>query len=263
MTSETLSLAEKANLLRRLHHSARMLVLPNAWDAASARAFQAAGFPAIATTSWGVAAALGYEDHENAPAAEMLDAARRITGAVSGPVTVDFEAGYGLPPREVVERLIAAGAAGFNIEDSDHHGEAPLVDAALQAERIAGFKAAARAAGVDLVINARVDVFINRVGTPEEQAQEGLRRARLYREAGADCIYPILLADEAVISQFVEAVGAINLNLRPDGAISLQKAAQLGVRRVSYATSLFRETMAHLDRLAAGIHEELSSLSGA
>jgi 2-methylisocitrate lyase-like PEP mutase family enzyme len=190
----------------------------------------------------------------------MLAAAARIAGAVTVPVTVDFEAGYGLTPREVVERLIGAGDAGFNFEDSDHGGDAPMVDAAMQAERIAALKAASRAAGVDLVLNARVDVFVHRLGTPEEQAAEGLRRAQLYRDAGADCVYPILLSDESTIAAFVQAVGPINVNLRPNGPLTLQRAAALGVRRVTYAASLFRETMASFERLAGDLHVESENL---
>src|SRR5262245_52539744 len=120
-------IAEKAAALRRLHAGPELLVLPNAWDAASARVFEAAGFPAIATTSGGVARALGFEDHELAPVAEMLAAARRIVNAVSIPVTIDFEAGYQLPPAEIAVRLIEAGAAGMNLEDSDHHGDGGLI----------------------------------------------------------------------------------------------------------------------------------------
>ena len=253
--------AGKAALLARLHAGPTMLVLPNAWDAASARILEAAGFPAIATTSVGVAHALGYEDHEGAPASEMLAAAARIARAVSIPVSVDFEAGYELAPREIVERLIETGAAGFNFEDSNHHGEAPLVDADLQAERIAAIKAASHAAGIDLFLNARVDVFIHRLGSPEEQAAEGLRRAGLYRQAGADCIYPIVLSDETVISAFVQAVGPVNLNLRPGGPLSLQRAAALGVRRVTYAASMFREAMVSLERLASQVQAEANALT--
>lgn len=243
----------RAATLRALHAGNGLLVMPNAWDAASARAFEAAGFPAIATTSGGVAAALGYADHERAPADEMLDAAARIVRAVDIPVTVDFEAGYGLSPSEVVDRLVAIGAAGMNFEDSDHHSDAALIDAGSQANRIAALRDAGSRAGVDLVLNARVDVFINRVGTPDEQLAEGLRRARLYHEAGADCVYPILLSDETMIRAFVDAVGAINVNVRRGGTISLQRAAELGVRRVTYATSIFREVMSTVESIARDI----------
>jgi 2-methylisocitrate lyase-like PEP mutase family enzyme len=237
-----------------------MLVLPNAWDAASARVVEAAGFPAIATTSAGVALSLGYEDHQKAPMAEMLAAAKRIIQAVSVPVTVDFEAGYGLSPREVAERLIEIGAAGLNYEDTDHTGSSTMLDANAQAERIVALKDAARAAGVDLVINARTDVFIHRQGTLQEQAAEGLRRARQYKAAGADCVYPILLGDEAIIQEFVSAVGTINVNLRPGGALTLAQVAGLGVRRVSYAASLFRDTMTSLERVTADLRSQTDAL---
>lgn len=243
-------LAEKAARLRALHAGPGMLVLPNAWDAASANVFVAAGFAAIATTSGGVAGTLGFGDHEQAPVEEMVAAARRITAAVDVPVSVDFEAGYRLEPAAIVERLIAAGAAGMNLEDSDHHHGRVLVEAERHAERLAAVKAAARTAGVDLFLNARVDVFIQHHGSPEEQLKEGLRRARLYQEAGADCIYPITLTNASMIAAFVEAAGAVNINVRRGGPLALEQLAALGVRRVTYATSLFRETMTWLEGAA-------------
>jgi 2-methylisocitrate lyase-like PEP mutase family enzyme len=238
-----------------------MLVLPNAWDAASARAFQAAGFDAIATTSGGVALSLGYQDHEQAPMEEMLAAAARIIRAVSVPVTVDFEAGYQMPPREIVGRLVSIGAAGLNFEDSDHRGTTPLVEAERQAQRISDLKAEGRSAGVDLVLNARVDVFIHRLGSQEEQLAEGLRRARLYRDAGADCIYPILLGDETMLAAFVEAVEVVNINVRRGGPLSLERAHALGIRRVSYATSIFREAMSSVEAIAGQLKAESEALS--
>ena len=252
---------KKADELRKLHAGPALLVLPNAWDAASARALIAAGFGAIATTSGGVAPALGYQDHEGAPVEEMLLAATRIIAAVSVPVTVDFESGYGLAATEIAERLIAAGAAGLNLEDSDHRGARAMVDAEWQAERLSDLKAAAQKAGADLVINARVDVFIHRLGTPEEQLAEALRRARLYSEAGADCIYPILLSDEDMIRALVKEAGTINVNVRRGGPISLARAAELGVRRVSYATSIFRSAMTEVERVAAEVKAEADALS--
>jgi 2-methylisocitrate lyase-like PEP mutase family enzyme len=255
MTIETV--AARAATLRQLHAGPNILVLPNAWDAASARALAQAGFPAIATTSGGVANALGFQDHEGAPAAEMSAAASRIAHAVDIPVTVDFEAGYGRAAADIARALIMCGAAGCNLEDSDHQGGGGLVDADRQAEHLAAVKAALRAEGADLVLNARVDVFVRRLGTPEEQLAEGLRRARLYREAGADCIYPILLSDEEMIAEIVRAVGVVNLNIRRGGPLSVERAAELGVRRVTYATSTFRETMAFVD----GVAGELRSVA--
>jgi 2-methylisocitrate lyase-like PEP mutase family enzyme len=251
--------AAKAESLRALHSGPRMLVLPNAWDAASARSFEAAGFPAIATTSGGVAAALGYPDHEAAPVEEMVAAARRIVAAVSVPVTVDFEAGYGLAASEILERLLGIGAAGFNLEDSIHHDGRGLRDRDLQAESIHQLRQAARAAGSELVINARIDVFIERLGTPEEQLQEGLQRAKLYWQAGADCVYPIALSDEAMLAEFTKQ-GAVNINVRRGGPLTLLRAAALGIRRVSYATSLFRETMAYVDSISQDVRSQANAI---
>jgi 2-methylisocitrate lyase-like PEP mutase family enzyme len=251
------SLVEKAAMLRNLHAGPGMLVMANAWDAASARAFEAAGFPAVATTSGGVAATLGYQDHEDAPADEMFAAAARIARAIAVPLTADLEAGYRLPPALIAQRAIAVGAAGVNLEDSDHHAGGALVEAEQQAEKLAAFKAAARAAGVDLVLNARVDVFIRRVGTPAEQLAEGIRRGKLYREAGADCLYPIGLADEALIAAFVQGVGCpVNINARRGGA-PLSRLAALGVRRVTYATTLFRESLAMVEQMANELQANL------
>jgi len=253
--------AEQAERLRALHRGPAMLVLPNAWDAASARAVEAAGFPVIATTSGGVAQALGYADGEQAPVEEMLAAAGRIIAAVDVPVTVDFEAGYGLSPTEVVQRLIAIGAAGMNLEDTDHSGQEPrLTGPEAQAERLSAVKAAAKDAGVDLVLNARVDVFIRRQGTPEQQLEDGLRRARLYLEAGADCIYPIILADEAMIAEFVRAASTVNITMRRGGRLSLAQLAGLGVRRASYATSIFREVSATVQDIMNDIRDETAHL---
>lgn len=230
-----------------------MLVMANAWDAASAQRFEAAGFPAIATTSGGVAISLGYADHEQAPVDEMLAAAARMVRAVQVPVTVDFEAGYGLAPDEIARRIVEVGAVGLNLEDSDHHGDTGLLPAERQAERLAAVKSAARALGVDLFLNARVDVFIRREGDLDAQVAEGTRRGRLYREAGADSVYPIILSDSTAIRAMVNACEVVNVTVRRGGPLSLEAAAEAGARRATYATSLFRDTMNALDALATEI----------
>ena len=254
------AVAAKAETLRALHAGPGMLVLPNAWDASSARAVQTAGFPAVATTSSGVALSLGYLDGEKAPMDEMLNAAARAIAAVDVPVTVDFEAGYKLSVAEIAQRLITAGAAGLNFEDTDHYSDVKLVPAEQQAERVAALIAASKAAGASLVVNARVDVFIHKQGTPDEQLAEGLRRARLYKDAGADCIYPILLGDEAMLAEFVKAVGVVNINVRRGGPLTLKKAASLGIRRVSYAGSVFRDTMTALGTVVGEIKAEADAV---
>ncbi|MYF64841.1 MAG: isocitrate lyase/phosphoenolpyruvate mutase family protein [Chloroflexi bacterium] len=249
-------LSSKVRAFRDLHAGPGMLVMANAWDAASARRFEAAGFPAIATTSGGVAPTIGYADHEAAPVEEMLAAAERIVRSVPLPVTVDFEAGYQLPPAEIARRLIHIGAAGLNLEDTDHHGTLGLVPAEAQAERLAAVKVEAQALGVDLFLNARVDIFIRGEGDVYTQLEEGLQRARLYHEAGADCIYPISLSAPTAIRALVEAVEVVNVLVRRGGPISVAAAAQAGARRVTYASSIFRESMSLVDQIAAEIRAE-------
>ena len=158
-TSQTTELRSRCDLLRSLHRPGDPLLLPNAWDVATARAVVAAGFPVVATTSGGVAATLGYEDHEGAPADEMLAAAARIAKGVEVPVTVDAEAGYGMERAELVAALRTAGAAGCNLEDTDH-AAGSLRDPDPHADWLAAVRLAASEDGYRLVINARVDVFL-------------------------------------------------------------------------------------------------------
>jgi 2-methylisocitrate lyase-like PEP mutase family enzyme len=247
-------LVRKASDFRDLHRG-RLLVIPNAWDAASARSFEGVGFSAIATTSGGIAAVLGYGDHEQAPVEEMLNAVLRISRAVAVPVTADLEAGYGFPPAELARRAIAVGVVGVNLEDTDHR-RGVLVEPHQQAERLAAFRDAARAEGVDLFLNARVDVFL-RGGAPDAQLAEAVRRARLYAEAGADCVYPLGIEGDEPIAAFVRAVG-IPVNVRAaDGVPPLARLAELGVRRVTYATRLARRVFAMTDALAAEIRASI------
>lgn len=221
-----------ASDLRALHVPGSPLVLPNAWDASSAKAIEAAGFPVVATSSAAIARSLGAEDHEDMSADDALAAVARIAGAVSVPVSADFESGYGLAPEAVAERLLAAGAVGCNIEDSDHANPGALFDAATQAARIAAIRAAA---GDRLVINARVDTFARRFPNARPEAIE---RGRRYLDAGADCVYPIIAGDEADIAAMVEALGVINVMLRR-GAPTIARCAELGVARVSVGSGLF------------------------
>src|SRR6187397_2842923 len=152
-------LQSQCDLLRSLQRPGDPLLLPNAWDVATARAVVAAGFPVVATTSGGVAATLGYADHEGAPGDEMLAAAARIARAVEAPVTVDAEAGYGMEPAELVAALRDAGAAGCNLEDSDY-AAGGLRDHDEHAEWLTAVRQGASENGYPLVINARVDVFL-------------------------------------------------------------------------------------------------------
>jgi 2-methylisocitrate lyase-like PEP mutase family enzyme len=248
--------------LRELHVPGAPLVLPNAWDAATARAVVAAGFPVVATTSGGVAAALGYEDHEGAPLAEMLAAAARICRSVDAPVTVDAEAGYGMEPAALVAALHEAGAAGCNLEDGDH-ASGGLREPARHAAWLRAVRTAASEAGYGLVINARIDVFLPAAlaGEPEGiqtgLMAEGLERARRYLDAGADCVFPIALWEPGALAAFVrETPGPVNVLALPR-APSPSELAALGAARVSYGTLLHREAVARfaqdLGTLAAAV----------
>ena len=219
-----------AAALRSLHVPGDPLILPNAWDAGTARLVERAGFPAVATTSSGVAESLGYADGQRTPVEEVLAAVARVARAVEVPVTADMEAGYGLDDAELAGRVVEAGAVGLNLEDTDHPNHPALVPADAHAARIARIKQSA-----DLVLNARVDVHLRGGST-----DEALARARAYRDAGADCVYPIGVADEATIAAFVELGVPVNVLLLP-GAPPIARLAELGVARVSLGGILHAE----------------------
>ena len=232
-----------ARTLRSLHRPGEPLLLANAWDVVSAKLVEELGFSALATSSHAVADAFGEKDDDCMPADVAFGAVHRMAAAVSLPVTADLEAGYQLPAKQFAQRLLAAGAVGCNLEDSSHHAEGPLVEMERQAEYLRAVKDAALGAGVDIVINARVDTFVRRIGEPDLQFREGVRRARAYLAAGADCVYPIFLADQQMIGAFVNEVGgAVNIMLRP-GAPSVAVLAGLGVARISLASGLHRAAM--------------------
>ncbi|WBB54854.1 isocitrate lyase/phosphoenolpyruvate mutase family protein [Verrucosispora sp. WMMD573] len=246
------STAARAVALRALHRPGDPLVLPNAWDAGSAQAVVDAGFPAVATGSAAVAESLGYADGERIPPAEMFAAVTRIARAVTVPVTADLERGYGLRPAELVARLLDTGAVGLNLEDSDPR-TGVMVDAEDQADLLAGVRAAADDAGVTIVVNARVDVFLRPGGEPADRLAEAVRRARRYLAAGADCVYPILLADPTQLRSFVRAVAApVNVLARPT-APGQAELAGLGVARISYGSGLYAATRAHTAQLLATV----------
>ena len=216
------------------------LILPGPWDAASARALAEAGFPALATPSAGVAASLGYEDGAT-PADEMFAAVARIVRAVDVPVSADVEGGYGLAPKELVERLLEAGAVGCNLEDSDG---GVLKDP----HEHAAFLAEVRSAAADrLFVNARVDTFVHGDGDPER----AIERAALYRAAGADCVYPIL-APADVLPLLRSAIqGPLNMLARLDGeGPSPAVLGELGATRVTFGPGLQRRATAALRETA-------------
>jgi 2-methylisocitrate lyase-like PEP mutase family enzyme len=257
---ETTELEQQCERLRSLHVPGDPLVLPNAWDAATARAVATAGFPAVATTSGGVAATLGYEDHEGAPASEMLAAAGRIIRAVDLPVTVDAEAGYGMEAGDLVAVLREVGAAGCNLEDTDHRAE-ELRNAAEQAEWLRAVREAASEKGYGLVINARIDTYLAPLLSGSEIAQgeltdDALRRAHAYVEAGADSVYPIALWEPDALRRFVaESPAPVNV-LRTPRVPSLPELAELGVARISWGGLLEHDAATRFTEVLSGIAAE-------
>ena len=251
----TATMREKAELLRRLHGGTRLLVLPNAWDVGSARVLAAHGAPAIATSSAGVAYALGYPDGERIARAEMLDMVRRIAAAVAVPVTADVEAGYGATAADAVETaagVLAAGAVGLNLEDATDGRLLPL---APQVERVAAIRRVAEASGVPLVVNARTDAAAAADLPPEERLAEAVRRANAYLAAGADCAFvPFVTERDAIARLAREVRGPLNV-LGTPASPSLEELARLGVRRVSFGSGIARAAYGRARRIA----RELSS----
>lgn len=237
---------DRAELLRRLHQGPRILVLPNVWDVASARVVESAGFPALATTSAGVAFALGYPDGERISRDEMAAAVRRITIHVRVPVTADMEGGYGRTPQAAAETAwaaISAGAVGMNLEDAPADEPGVLLEEALQAERVQAAREAADTAGVPLVINARTDVFLAGIGARETRLGHAVRRLNAYRAAGADCLFAPGVCDEHTIAALVRAVeGPLNI-LAGRGCPPVRRLEALGVRRLSLGSAVMRATL--------------------
>jgi 2-methylisocitrate lyase-like PEP mutase family enzyme len=244
---------EKAEGFRALHTSGRILVLPNVWDAASARVIEEAGFPALATTSAGVAAVLGYPDGERIGREEMAAAVARIARAVAVPVTADMEAGYGPDPAAAaatVRAVIEAGAIGLNLEDGTGDPTNPLFEVSAQVERIQAAREAARAAGVSVVLNARTDVFLAGVGEEAGRLDHALRRANAYRAAGADCLFVPLVRDAGLIAALVRGLnGPLNVLAGP-GVPPLSELQRLGVARVSMGSGPMRAALTVARRVA-------------
>lgn len=241
-----------------MHRSPPMLVLANAWDAASARIFEVGGLPAIATTSAGVANALGYPDRQRVPFGEMLSVIERIVRAVRVPVSADIEAGYGETPEAVADHcrsVIAVGAVGVNLEDGSGVADRPLVDETLHCEKVRAVREASLREGVHLVINARTDVYLAGVGAPETRLSQAMRRANAYRRAGADCLFVPAVTDAATLGELVGGIeGPVNVLAGP-GTPPVGELERLGVARVSLGSAPMRATLALLARLAAELRE--------
>jgi 2-methylisocitrate lyase-like PEP mutase family enzyme len=250
--------AQKAALLKRLHHGPRILVLANAWDAISARIVEDIGFPAVATTSAGVAAVLGYPDGQRVSRNEMLEVVGRVARAVQVPVTADMEAGYGTTPEDMADTaraLISSGAVGLNLEDMTGDDESSQVPIELQVEKIRAIREASNSADMPLVINARTDVYLMPIGPAETRFERTVERLRAYAKAGADCVFAPAVKDAETIAKLVKVVEApLNILLMP-GAPSLNELEQLGVARASIGSGLMRATLGTARQLARAMYE--------
>jgi 2-methylisocitrate lyase-like PEP mutase family enzyme len=226
----------KAAAFRAMHDRSRILVLPNAWDAASACVFEEAGFKAVATTSSGVANSLGFPDGQMIPRAEMIFMIGVVTRSVRVPVTADIECGYAddlATLKETIKLVIDAGAIGINLEDSMINRGAPILELETAVARVRAAREAAQAAGVPLVINARTDVYLHGIGERDARFNEAVRRANAYRAVGADSLFVPGVRDAAVIGKLAATLnGPMNILAGP-GSPSVSELEKLGVARVS------------------------------
>ncbi len=239
-----------AEAFRARHQSPPVLLLPNAWDPMSARLFVSAGFDALATTSGGVAWALGYPDGEQVPWRELVEATARIVRTAQVPVTADIEAGYGATPAEVgshVAEIVRAGVVGVNLEDG-LHGPIRTVEDAVS--RLQAARAAAHKEGVPIVLNARCDIFHLQYGEESTRFAATVERCKAYLAAGADCVYPFGLRDPAVIGAFVKAVGGpVNITGR-QGMPDSTAFERMGVARITIASAPTLVAMSAIQKLA-------------
>lgn len=236
-----------------MHHRPSVLFLPNVWDAMSARLFAEAGFEALATTSGGVAWALGYPDGEKAPWSEIVGATARIVRGADVSVSADIEGGYGDTPEEIgahVGEIIRTGAVGVNLEDGAHEGLRDIDD---MVARLRAARSAADLEKVPIVINARCDVFQKQAGNADECLGIAIDRCNAYFAAGADCVYPFGLRDTETIAKLVKAVrGPVNITGRP-GLPGVNVLGELGVARITIASAPTLVAMDAIQTLASSL----------
>ena len=253
--------AEKAEQFRKLHHGPQMLLLPNAWDVASACILEECGHPAIATTSAGIAYSLGYPDGQRISRDEMLGMAGRIARAVNIPVTADLEAGYGTTVKDMVETVkaaIDAGIIGMNLEDVTGDDESSQVPMPLQVEKIRAIRKAAAELGVPFVLNARTDVYLMPIGPEATRFERAVERLRAYRDAGADCLFAPGLYDRETIAKLVEALKAPLNILASPACPPPGELEKIGVARVSAGSGVMRAAMGLVQRIGKEILEARS-----
>src|SRR3989475_1054830 len=256
--SKMRSQKDKAQDFRGLHHGKRILIRPNAWDVPSARVFENEGFPAVATSSAGLMVSLGYPDGEVMGRNEFVSAVERIAKVLSVPLSVDIVAGFGKTTEEVVatvKAILRAGGIGINIEDFAHSTK-KLFPVERQVENVKAIRRLGESMGVPLVINARIDALRFASGDDEVKFEEAVHRAIAYRDAGADCVYPMGLTEAGSISRFVKELDfPINVMVRK-GLPPVSELEGLGVARVSFGPSASYATMGLLKRASKEVLEK-------
>jgi len=254
---------EKAELFLKFHHDKEILVLLNSWDIGSSKLIEACGYKAIATTSMGIAASLGYPDCQVIKLEEMIDAITGIVNGVQVPVTVDIEAGYGNNLNEIIDsvkKIIATGIVGINIEDSINLNPV-LIDEMEFCERISAIRSLSESLGFHLVINARTDSFYTSSGSQREKLSESIKRGNKYREAGADCIFVQPVWEKETIATLVKEINA-PVNILANPAIgaglppSVRELQDLGVARLSLGSSLMKAALALIKKVADELAEK-------
>jgi 2-methylisocitrate lyase-like PEP mutase family enzyme len=241
-----------------LHHRPQILVLPNVWDATSARIFAQAGFLAVGTTSAGIAASLGYPDGQRIGLPLMREVVQRITRVVSIPVSADMEAGYGDNYEELsgtAREVIRMGAVGLNLEDSTLNSEKPLLEIGRQVEKIQAVREVANSADIPLVINARIDVYLRLHGEQDELFNQAVLRANAYRKAGADCVFMIGVRDKETITRLVREINGPVSVLAGKSSPTIQELQEIGVARVSLGSGPMRATLTLLKDIARELKE--------
>jgi len=248
-------MATSAETFHALHRPGDLLILPNAWDAGSAKVIEDAGAQAIATTSGGVGWALGYPDGNALPVQLLAALVKNITNVIRVPLSVDVEGGYTNKPEAIAENLkpiIDAGAVGINIEDGEGTPE-------LLAQKIEQARKLAEKLGVDLFINARTDVYLQEIGSPESRPEETIVRAEKYRNAGANGIFVPGLSESSDIKTVVSGVQMpVNLMAWPD-LPSASKLSKLGVQRLSAGVNISTAIWQHVSKLSKKFLETGSS----
>ena len=244
---------KKAAAFRAMHTGTGVLLLPNVWDVASSRIIDQAGFPAIATTSAGIAFAQGFPDGQKIPADQMITAIAQIAANVRVPVTADVEAGYGQRPEDAgrtARNVIEAGAVGMNFEDATGDADHPLTELSLQLERVRAIREAANQFGLPLVLNARTDVYLLQIGEPARRYDEAVRRLAAFRDAGADCVFVPGVRDPETIGRMAADLKCPVNILAVPGLPSVSELASLGVKRISLGSGPMRASLGFLRRLA-------------